>query len=378
MKKVLFIGTYRQQDSWGEDARDIIMSLLTNKEIQLATRPIYYTNFIESNIHPSIISCENSSYEEYDIILQFAIPGSFYIGQRGKKNVGIVNVEFSKGQSITNSLLLNKLDEIYVHTEAEKKALISCSITTPIKVIPKPINLDIISNNINKSIHFPSVIDSTFKFYCRHGHNERSNLAMLITAFNIAFSEMDKVSLIIAPSGDASNPPSAQKAAIEQLSKQIKSSLHTNKVFKNEIIIADNFNSETIMSVHNACDCFINITSGCNFDKETLIAYHLGKTPIVSQHTGLETLVDGDKGGFIVKSENYPIMLSKPPLPEVYDLFNAKYYWRTPMLSSLVETMQKVFYSYKNDYKAYQTKKYHGSDKINQYSYTNIGQYLCT
>ena len=159
MKKVLFIGTYRQQDSWGRESRDYIKAMLTNPNIALSTRPIYYTNMVESDIDNDIIKCEHSTYDEYDILLQHGLTPSFHNSQKAKKNIGIVNVEFSKGESIYNSLVLNRLDEIYVSTEPERKALSSAGITKPIRVIPKPINLQKISLQKSNQIKFPSTID---------------------------------------------------------------------------------------------------------------------------------------------------------------------------------------------------------------------------
>lgn len=378
MKKVLFIGTYRQQDSWGRESRAYIKALLSNPDIALSTRPIYYTSNIEPNIDANILGCEHSTYDEYDILLQHGLPASFHISQIAKKNIGIVNVEFSKGDSVYNRLILNKLDEIYVSTEPEKKALTSLGIIKPIQVIPKPLDLEKISLQKSSLIKFPNSIDSSFKFYCRSGHDERSNLHLLITAFHLAFSELDRVSLVIAPNADAVNQASNIKHSIEKLAQQIKNSLHTNKVFKNELIIVDNFNEDTVLGIHNSCDCFININSGSNFDSETLIALYLGKTPTVLQNTGLDYLINGDKGGFIVKSENYPIVLGSPPLPNDYDLFNGKYLWKTPNLSSLIDTMRKAYHMYKNDKKTYKEKQNFGSNQINQYSYFNVGQQLCS
>lgn len=378
MKKVLFIGTYRQQDSWGREARDYIKAMLTNPNIALSTRPIYYTNSVETNIDSDILKTEHSTYDTYDILLQYGLTSSFHNSQKAKKNIGIVNVEFSRGESVYNNLILNRLDEIYVSTEPEKKALASGGVIKPIKVIPKPIDLEKISLQKTNLIKFPHVIDSSFKFYSRSNHDERSNLHLLITAFHLAFSELDRVSLIIAPNSDTSNQPSAIKSNIEKLAQQIKSSLHTNKIFKNEIVFTDNFSQDTIVGIHNSCDCFININSGSNFDQETLIASYLGKTPIVLQNTGLDSLIGGEKGGFVVKSENSPIVLGKPPLPADYDLFNGKYSWRTPIISSLIESMQKAYHTYKNDRKTYQEKQNFGSNQINQYSYSSVGQQLCS
>ena len=85
MTKVLFIGPYRQKDSWGKEARSYIRSMLTNTQLQLSTRPIYYTSLIEHNIPKEIIQCEQTTHHSYDIILQHAIPGSFHRSNISKK-----------------------------------------------------------------------------------------------------------------------------------------------------------------------------------------------------------------------------------------------------------------------------------------------------
>lgn len=372
MTKVLFIGPYRQKDSWGKEARSYILSMLTNTQLQLSTRPIYYTGLTEDDIPKDIIQCEQTSYNNYDIILQHAIPGSFHRSNLAKKNIGIVNVEFDRGNSVFNRLVLNNLDEIYVSTEHEKKALISNQITTPIKVIPKPVDWNTITTSLSHKIQFPATVENGFKFYCRAKNDERSNLAILITAFHTTFSELDRVSLIIVSDGD-----NQTKNSIEQLCKQIKSNFHSNRVFRNEIIICDQLEDKATIAIHNSCDCFINVHSGCHFDTDTLIAMYLGKTPIVMQNTGLEAIVKGSEGGFLVKSDIHPIVLNTPPLPENYDLFNASYSWRRPSVYSLSENLRKAYELYKNDRSVYKNKQQIGSSIIDQYSYSYIGQQLC-
>lgn len=373
MTKVLFIGPYRQKDSWGKESRAYIKSMLTNSKLEVSTRPIYYTNFIEHNISQDIIQCEQTTYDKYDVILQYAIPGSLHRSKIAERNIGIINVEFDKGSSVFNRLILNNLDEIYVTTEQEKKALLSNQITTPIRVIPKPIDWEIVTTNLNHKIQFPSTIEHGFKFYCKASNDERSNLASIVTAFHSTFSELDRVSLVIVSDGD-----NQTKNSIEQLCKQIKTNFHSNKIFKNEIIICDRLDEKAVITIHNSCDCFINLHSGGHFDTDILIAMFLGKTPIVMQQTGLESLVKGSEGGFLVKSDIHPIVLNAPPLPESYDLFNASYGWRRPSVHSLSEAMRKAYDLYKNNRQSYKSKQQIGSNILEHYSYSYIGQQLCS
>jgi hypothetical protein len=378
MKRVLFVGPYRQKDEWGRSARDYIRALLTNNDISLASRPIYYSSLIEHNIPSSISSCEKYYSDTYDYIIQYGFPASFNINNIAH-NIGILNIEFSKGQSHINTILLNRLNEIYVSTEQEKSILTNMGIKSKISVIPKPIDLEEIANNLKKkplNSIFPQYFNSTFKFYCFSGAEDRRNLDMLLTAFHLAFGEQDRVSLIIAPNLP-NNDIQSNKIAIENLCKKIKNNLRTNRIFKNEMIIPGHYDLSQEIAIHNACDCYINISSGCHYDSSAIIASYLGKTPIVLGNTGLESLLDGESSGFVVKSDNYPIVIETPPLPEEYDLFNANYSWKKPNIMSLIDVLKKAYNTYKNNKTDYKNKQLHGSKKINEFSYTKIGEKIC-
>lgn len=376
MKTVLFIGPYRQKDTWGINARDYAKAIISNTNIKLACRPVYYTNYTDQTIDDQIVACEKSSYSKYDILIQYGFPLSFNINSIIKKKIGILNIEFSEGKSIDNLIYLQKLDEIYVSTSAEKKALLSMDVKTPISIIPQPFDLKIVSDYVNtQSFKINPIIDSTFKFYCKCDTEPRKNLELIIKAFHLAFKELDKVSLLIAP--DNRSNLAQVKSSILELSRSTKQCLRTNKIFKNEVILMDMIEDEKNIALHNTGNCYINLNSGANYDRDTIIASHLGKTPIVMQNTGLDDIIGGEKGGFIVKSENTPISLKDSPLPYSYDMFNANYMWKTPNIQNLIDTFQRVYHTYKNDKQTYTQKQKSSIDKINQYAYETVGEKIC-
>lgn len=376
MKKVLFLGPYRQKDHWGQAARDYIRALISNANIQLSSRPIYYSKFIESSIDGEIEKTEHVYHNKYDVIIQHGFPSSFNINSHAK-NIGLLNIEFSKGTSDINSLILNRLDEIYVATEHEKNALLYMGVKTPVQIVSRPMDIDNVAKNYqpNQKISLPNFVNSTFKFYCQTSAEERGNLDILVTAFYLAFGEQDRASLIIAP--NVPSDSSSHRLNIEKLCNDIKNRLRTNKVFKNEIILPNQYGLSEEIALHNTGDCYININSGSNYDMSMVLAMCLGKTPIVMSNTGLESLMDGEKGGFVVKSDNHPIMLESPPLPEEYDLFNANYFWKKPNIQSLIEVLKKVYHAYKNDNNSLKNKQKYNLENINKFSYTSIGQNLC-
>ena len=374
---VLFIAPYRQDDDWGESSREYIKSLLTNNNIRLTTRPYYYINktISNTNIDNSIIECENSTYDRYDIILQKLLPHSLAINHMAEiKNIAIISAETGGWSRSTASSTLNHLNEIYVNTSMEKKCLEQSGVKTPIKIIPAPIDMEFLTAHQSQAIQLPPSIRNTFKFYCISDYSNKSNLNILIKAFHIAFGETDRVSLILKITNSDNNPNEMRTHITSELEK-IKKSLCINNHYKNELIITESMDKKNYIGLHASCDCFINIASGDNYSPQVLYALFLGKTPIVMQNTGLCDVVT-EANGFYIKSEKTPVLLPQRPLPVEYDLFTANEYWYTPQIYSLVETMKKVYALSKNK-KEYTIKQQMGKDAVKHLSYTNIGSQLC-
>lgn len=375
--KVLFIGPYRQNDDWGLASIDYIRALLSTPDIKLTTRPYYYINNVNSNISSNISECENTSYSDYDIIIQKLLPHSLYTSHKKSvpRNYGIINVE-TGGWSNTRAIItLNKLDRIFVTTTYEKKWLEQSGVATDIHVVPRPVDVDFIIANSTNKIQLPSCINHTFKFYCYIDYSDRSRLDVIIKAFHMAFKETDRVSLVIKTSNTDNKIPDLRNRIQNDISK-IKEQLDINKTYKNELIITEYFDEKNMIGLHNAADCFISVASGNNFCMQTLIAKSLGKTPIVMDNTGLCDFVD-NVSGFLVQSEKVPVIMNKKSLTSEYEIFSADRFWYTPKIYSLVETMRKAFDMYKNNHKAYINKSLNAEQTLHNYSYEKIGKKLC-
>lgn len=373
----LFIGPYRQNDDWGLLSIDYIKALLSNPDIRLTTRPYYYINSINPNIPQSIVECENTCYSNYDIVIQKLLPHSVYTSTKGSytKNYGIINVETGGWTNTRAIMTLNKLDGIFVTTTYEKKWLEQSGVTTDVHVVPSPVDIDFIISNSTYKVQLPTCIDHTFKFYCYADYSDRSHLDTIIKAFHMSFKETDRVSLIIKTS-NTDKAPSDFRHRIQNDISKIKEQLEINKTYKNELIITEYFDEKHMVGLHNAADCFINIASGNNFCRQTLIAKALGKTPIVMENTGLCDFID-NTSGFIIKSEKTPVLMNKKPLPTEYEIFAADKFWYTPKIYSLVETMKKAFDMYKNNHKEYAHKSKGAEQTLHNYSYSKIGKQLC-
>jgi glycosyltransferase involved in cell wall biosynthesis len=363
----LFIAPYRQNDGWGLAATDYLEAINTQIP-NLSARPIYYVNNYAKTVSDTVLNCENKVFEEYDIVFQKCLPHSMTINKSIKKNVGITMLEtnnLSKSMSVLN---MNGMDEICVPSTQEAKTLKHSGVTTNIKVISQPINTELFKKNKNSKIGFNSLIDNTFKFYTIAEFVERKNLFDLVAAFRLAFSNLDNVSLVIKTNADS-------KQLLAQFDK-LKQNMGTHKHQKQEIIISERLSEVDMIGLHNACDCFVLPSYGESFCRPAAEALVLGKTPIVTDNTGMTDFINNDNG-FLIRSKKCPVITEQKTLSDVFDIYNAYEHWYRPDIYHLIENMQKIYTMYKKDKQSYREKQELGINSIDQFSYENIGKKIC-
>lgn len=369
---ILYIGPYRQSDSWGEDSRQFIKSIRTIKP-KLSLAPIYYTNNIIEIDDPYILEAENSRYDSYDKIIQHVLPNSIAIVRnKSIKNTAILRVETGGWNKSRNLLIANKLDHIYVVSETEKIWLEKSGITKPISVISYPIDFSSMQDQELK-VNFAGSLKKVFKFYTFCDTSERSSLETIIKAFHIAFEENDKVNLIIKIDGSDNNT----KTMVEKLSERIKKSLRINSVYRHDtVLVSNNSDDRTNNAFHNSCDCFIDLGLGSNFSKETAKATVLGKIPILINNMGMSSIFDQNVS-FHVKSHKTPVIMENSPLPQEYDMFTSNEYWYIPSLDSLISTMKDA-YNLSKDKARLDSKKDAAKKYMDKFSYSYVGELLCS
>ena len=363
----LFIAPYRQNDGWGFAAADYLEAINTQIK-NLSARPIYYVNNYVSKVNDTVLNCENKSFDNYDIVFQKCLPHSMTIDKSIKKNVGITMLETNDISKSVSVLNMNGMDEICVPSNQEAKTLKKSGVTTNIKVISQPINVEMFKKNRDTKINFNSLVDKTFKFYTIGEYVERKNLFDLIAAFRLAFSNLDNVSLIIKTN--------AQSKQLLQEFQKFKKDMGTHKQHKQEIVVSERLSETDMIGLHNACDCFVMPSYGESFCRPAAEALVLGKTPIVTDNTGMTDFINNDNG-FLIRSKKCPVITKNKTLSEVFDIYNAYEHWYRPDLYHLIECMQKIYSMHKKDKQAYAKKQQIGIDSIDQFSYENIGKKIC-
>jgi glycosyltransferase involved in cell wall biosynthesis len=267
------------------------------------------------------------------------------------------------------------MDEIWVASTQEEKCLRKSGVTKNIKVISQPLDIPLIKQNEDKDLDLHPMIKQTFKFYYMADHVERSNLKDLIIAFHLAFDINQPVSLIIKTSVPNMSVADSYKS-IEKEIDEIKKRLNISKRYKKEIIITDELSCEEIIKLHNSCDCFVSTSRGESFCRAAAEALVLGKTPIVTDNTGMTDFIN-NKNGSVVQSHRTPVILDKKILPDDFDIYNANEYWYQINIYDLIEKMRAVYSAYKTSKKDLEQKRSLGLESIDQFSYETIGKKLC-
>ena len=145
-KNILYIGPYRQNDSWGESCRSYIRAIDSNKNFKLKIHPIYYTNNI-TDIDDSYKTLESNDFDSYQYMIQQCLPGDFFYDGRYEKNIAITLIETSDWTSCKDSIYnLNSMDEIWVQSDFEKQNLLKAGVSKPIKNISYPAGRSILRN----------------------------------------------------------------------------------------------------------------------------------------------------------------------------------------------------------------------------------------
>jgi glycosyltransferase involved in cell wall biosynthesis len=371
---VLFIGPYRQQDGWGLATQSYIKAVATQVS-ELTTRPIFLAGNGSDQLDSDILGYENSLYDHYDTVIQKTLPHCLFYDGRFKKNIGLFVLEtnnISNSRCVQN---INQMDEIWVPSEQEKKCLIKSGVTKPIKSISQPLDIDSINKSRNYQLDFNPTVNRTFKFYFIGEYVERKNIKDLVTAFHLAFDINQPVSLILKTSIPGMSPNESLRA-IEKDLNDLKQKLNISQRYKKEIIITEKLPYSDIIGLHNSCDCLVSPSYGEAFCRPVAEALCLGRTPIVTDNTGMIDYVNNDNG-FVVKSSRTPVIIDQRTLSKDFDIYNANEFWYKISVYDLIDKMKMVYQMHKDNRKKLEEKRTLGISSVEQFSYTEIGNKLC-
>lgn len=303
MKKVLFIGNYRESSGYSTAQREYILSLL-NSGFDVVTRPVRMTASNKA-IDKKISDLENKDLKNVDVIIQHNLPSEFVHTDKCL-NIGIFDYETSglpNNDWISN---LKGMHKVIVPCEFQKNSLIQLDPSFEGKtfVVPHAINRE--STTTQSNFKLSKDFKSRFKFYTIAECTRRKDLASTILSYSMAFCASDNVLLVIKTHLPSHNEPQTMKYVGDLIQRvRNQSNLYANRsMFPRILVIPSYLSDEDLYGLHDECDVSISTSAGEAFCYPVVDGFVHGNPAIVPNHTAFLDYIKLDENGVMGKSIN--------------------------------------------------------------------------
>ena len=363
--KILFIGPYRQSDGWGNAAKEYIRALSKVEGAELAIRPIYMGSSY-CDLEEDLLEYEFNDFREYDLVIQNVLPHLCEYNAKFKKNVILFYTESDNLQNTAWPSRVNLMDEAWVPSNQEKNNLKNSGVNIPIKVVPIPLNVNKFDLVGDSKVNIPGVGKDTFVFYTSGEFVQRKNTSALVSAFHSEFDRNEDVALVIKSNKAGLRPAELSNHMLQKFNGvKARLRLYPNPSdYKNEIVVTEYLEEQTLLALYNSCDCFVMPSHGESWCIPAMESMALGKPCIVTSNTGMADFVTS-KNGWVVKSQETIPMVKDAPLP---DLYTGRESWREINTIDLKKCMRRAF----EDVNEFKKKSENCKKDTEQYSYENV------
>ena len=356
---ILFVGPYRQPDEWGKRSFNLL-SCIKALNLDVTARPLFLAAL------PSLQHSEESEYnrfDNYDILIQHALPQYFVADSRFKKNIGVIDIETINLRYTGWLHKFNLLDEIWVNSERVKKYLEQELPDKTIRNVPNSLDTSVASNP-PKNDPINGLAPNRFKFYFVADTNPKNGLEELLIAYYKSFTSQDQVQLVLF----LPNIPPATFEPIFQNCVARAGSLYDQALTPLVHVVNMELNSDQVIAIHDQCDCLVSPSHSLSTQHLPLEAATFANTPIVTDGTGTAEVLT-DNNAWLIESYDECCALGERPFP---DVFTAKETIRKPIINSLSYCLLEA---YNNKYK--RDKKKASNEKLRQsLSYPTIAEIL--
>ena len=371
--KVLYIGCYRDGTGWAQAAVDYILSM-DAAGIDVVPRPVKL-NERKPELPQRILELEKKSDKNCDVCVQHVLPHMLDYNGRFKKNIILYATETSNFKRSIWAERINQMDEAWVINNEMKTVAESSGVEIPVKIVPHACDVSKFRKEYEE-IDIPNAREN-FIFYTIGEFTRRKNLSSFIRAFHTEFSPEEPVSIIIK-THQYGVPPENCRDQVREMCLNIKAGLKlypSTDDFTEDLIITDYLSEETIMCLHQACDCFVMPSYGEAWCIPAFDAMGFGNTPICTDVGGMADFMNKGEG-ILVSSREEPVF---GMIDTFNDLYTAKENWQSIDPIGLQKAMRYVYDLYNNDTTdAHNKMKEKGKNRVEEYSHENIGSLMRT
>jgi glycosyltransferase involved in cell wall biosynthesis len=289
MKNILYIGPYKQTNGIGKSCKRMVDSLVTNSDINLAIRPVFYTSSkYYDALDNTYTEFEENSFKHYDIVVQHGLPDMFEYNRKFGKNIGIVEIETRKLSHSGWIEKINLMDEVIVNSVFSANSLLDSGVDIPVNILPEGYNLNRYNAQYT-SIFTYNTDKKPFIFYTIGKYTEKKNIQGIILAYLLEFEENDNVRLFIKTDDESENHE-VLKELIEFDIERIKKSIRKDHIKIPDIdVVCGNISDTDIIRMHKNADCYVNTVRGDSFGPCAVEAALCDRLVINTKHIGSAT-----------------------------------------------------------------------------------------
>jgi len=323
---IRFVGTYRQNDGWGNGAKNYLKALSLDNDV-CANTLLLSTKIGEVDQWIKDLEAKTG---EVDTEVHHVLPGTVQLS-KDKKNIWI---GYTETRNLKNTGWLDALaqyDQCWCPTVQEKEKLELEGLTN-VHHIPMPLDLERLNSTpLNEKQ------SDAYIFYFIGEWCIRKNIGDLIMAYFREFKKEENTKLLLKLSGGTKMR--------EEFSKYLYNIKGTMRLYPSEedyptvYLISDFLDYETMIDIHHQCDCFIMPSYGESTCIPLVEALYFGKDVICTQGIGCD---DKHYKMRRVKSVEDICVCSYPPLKNIYTGWET---WRKINILDLQVHMRSAFYS---------------------------------
>ena len=367
--RVLYIGCYRDGTGWGQAAIDYILAM-DSVGIDVVPRAVKLNSNI-AELPDRILELENKSSRGCNVCIQHVLPHMIDYNGKFEKNIGLYATETNSFEWSIWPNRINQMDEAWVINNQMLRVSKDSGVDIPITVIPHASDTSKFKQRY-EPIEIPDS-ENNFVFYFVGDLNRRKNLSAFVRAFHSEFDTDEPVSIVIKTSKYNTSPYDCA-AEVKEMCQNVKNGLKlypTIGHYKEDLIITDRLNEDTLRRLHATCDCFVMPSYGEAWCIPAFDAMGFGNTPICTDVGGMADFMD-DGEGILVSSREEPVF----GMIETFDdLYTAKETWQSIDPLELQVAMRQT-YNNSNSTDVYDAIKEKGRNRIEEYSYEAIGNLI--
>jgi glycosyltransferase involved in cell wall biosynthesis len=353
--KVAILSVYKDGTGYSHGALNTILACEA-AGIDVVCRPITLTG-PKGKAAFCVEHIEQRSLDRVDVVVQYALPHMFE-RKEGVRNVGMFTWETTHFQSSSWTEHCKLMDELWVHNAQTAQSVLDSGVDVPVFIVPIATDMRRFAKRPEKLTGFQDCVPRCI-FYTVAEMSRRKNIAGLIRAYYLAFSDHENVMLAIKTHVPGKTAIQSQQE-VTKMVEDIKQSIHIYSDpsrYPPVAILTGYWEDEMIDRLHVTGDVFVTASRGESWCIPAVDAMAWGNPLIVPNWGSFPeiTVVDGStslsiydhtwtprarsSAGWMVNGQLTPCFGQMG----LNDLYTGKELWFDPDLSIMAMSMSEAY-----------------------------------